>query len=86
MDINVAELRNKTQINWMVPQEWMTKLTDEDIRKWEAEAIEEAKQKILSENRPINPEENPQKFRAEIAAIVNDKARLINLDYKKIVF
>ena len=42
MTINVAALRKEPQINWQVPYQWMSKMTNEDILLWEKEAFEEA--------------------------------------------
>jgi hypothetical protein len=86
MEINVNELRNKPQINWQVPYEWMSKLTNEDILKWESEALDEAYQRIKSEKRPqsADPIDQDRKYREESKARVRDLARIIEIDYKKI--
>ena len=87
MDINVNELRNKPQVNWLVPFEWMSKLTNEEIKTWEDEQMFIERMRIQSENRPISYDEqwNREKIEDEVKARVRDKARLIEIDYKRVI-
>jgi hypothetical protein len=87
MEINAAALRDKPQINWQTPYEWMSKLTNEEILQWESEALDEAYKRIKSEGRPpsADPIHQDQKFREESKARVRDLARLIEIEYKKVI-
>lgn len=86
MKINVEELRKKPKINWLVPFEWMSKLTNAEIEEWERSITEEHRELIRAENRPINTDEewNQKKIEDEIKARVIDNARLVEIDYKKV--
>jgi len=87
MVINVAKLRELPQINWLVPYNWMSKMTNEELHQWEAEAIEEEINKIKSENRPqsADPGHQKMKFEEEAKARVRSLARLIENDYLKVI-
>ena len=86
MELNLVELRAAPQINWLVPYQWMTKMTNEALLQWETEAIEEALQQIKAEGRPISadPYDQAEKFLKEAKARVVDLARLVELDYTKL--
>jgi hypothetical protein len=87
MDINVHELREKPQINWLVPFTWMSKLTNEEIKAWEDEQMYIERMRIKSENRPISYDEqwNQEKIEEEVKARVRDKARIIEIDYQRVI-
>ena len=76
MDINVNELRKAPQINWLVPYEWMTKLTNEQILQWEKEYGEEYEKRYVIEKR--------NSTLRETKAAINEKARMIEIDYVKV--
>jgi hypothetical protein len=86
MEINVAKLRELPQINWLVPYAWMSKMTNEDLHKWENEAIVEEFNRIKEEKRPISadPGDQEHKFMEEAKARVRDLARMLEIDYLKI--
>lgn len=87
MIVNLRELRDKPQINWMVPYRWMTKMTNEELYQWEAEAIEDEINKIKAENRPVSadPYDQERKFVEEAKARVRSLARLMENDYLKAI-
>jgi hypothetical protein len=76
MDINVNELRKTPQINWLVPYQWMSKMTNEQILQWEDEYKEEYEKRYVIEKRNPNPQETK--------AAINEKARMIEIDYVKV--
>lgn len=86
MTVNVADLRKRLQVNWLVPYEWMTKMSNDELHEWEASVIDEETQIILAENRPTwnDPEWNKTRIDAEVVARVRDRARLVQIDYEKI--
>jgi hypothetical protein len=86
MTVNVAELRRKPQINWLVPFGWMTKMTNEEIHAWEDSVIAEEREQIIAENRPTwnDLEWNQTRIEVEVIARVRDRARLVQIDYEKI--
>ena len=82
MKYTIPQLRAMPQINWQVPHEWMTKMTNEEIKEWEESAIAEAELFIKNDKRPAQYEEDSHKHRREVIGIVNDKARILDRDYK----
>jgi len=82
MKYTVPQLREMPQINFLVPYNWMSKLTNEEISEWEAEAIAEAEEWIKNDVRAKSGEFDPHKHNLEIKHIVNDKARIMERDYK----
>jgi hypothetical protein len=72
--MNVSELRSRPDINF-TPNilRWMRKLTNEELSKWEAEIIEEAKARILKEGRQVTDE--------EVRAHVRNEAHLTERDF-----
>jgi hypothetical protein len=87
MIINVAALREKPQVNWQVPFEWMTKMSNEELDQWLIEAVEDELSKIKAEGRPISadPHDQERKFVEEAKARVRDLARMIEIDYTKVI-
>lgn len=73
MDINVAELRKKPQINFTVHLKWMTKMTNEELLEWETATVEKIKEYIESEKRTVTNE--------EVIGRLKDAARLVERDY-----
>ncbi len=82
MKYTIPQLRAMPQINWQVPREWMTKMTNEEIKEWEIEAIAEAEEFIKNDKRATEYSEDIHKFQREVIGIVNDKARILDRDYK----
>ena len=82
MKYTIPQLRAMPQINWQVPHEWMTKMTNEEIKEWEDAAILEAEEFIKNDKRATEYSEDVHKFRREVVGIVNDKARILDRDYK----
>jgi len=73
MDINIAELRSKPQINFSVQLKWMQKMTNEELRAWEDATVEKIKEYIQLEKRAITNE--------EVIARLKDSARMVERDY-----
>jgi hypothetical protein len=82
MKYTIPQLRAMPQINFMVNYGWMSKLTNEEIAEWEAEAIAEAEEWIKNDIRSIQGEFDAYKHKQEVSNIVNDKARILERDYK----
>jgi hypothetical protein len=74
MQIETYKLRDLPRINWTVPFEWMTKMSNEDLKKWEDELIEEIKSSIILENRSVT--------KSEIDFRVQKEASMIERDYQ----
>lgn len=87
MNVNVADLRRKPQINWLVPFGWMTKMTNEELHQWEKSVMEEERNNIIAERRPtwIDEEWNSERIQKEVIARTVDRARLLQIDYEKVV-
>jgi len=72
MEINILELRNKPRINFLVGYQWMSKMSVEDLEKWQAELIEEIRSSIEADGREIKKEEVDFRVSKEASFIEND--------------
>jgi hypothetical protein len=79
MNINVSELRGLPRINFTPDMfEWMSKMSNEDLAKWESECIAECRKKIEDDGREVT--------QLEIRAAVRSEARLLERDYKLMTY
>lgn len=72
MEINILELRKKPMINFTVNYQWMQKMSNEDLEKWESELIEEITKSIEAEGRYVKQEEINFRVMKEASFIEND--------------
>jgi hypothetical protein len=72
MEINILELRKKPMINFSVGYQWMQKMSNEDLEKWESELIEETKKSIEAEGREVKREEIIFRIKKEASFLEND--------------
>jgi hypothetical protein len=56
----------------------MSKMSNEDLQKWEADCIAECRKKIEDDGREVTP--------LEIRAAVRSEARLLERDYKLLTY
>ena len=72
MEINILELRKKPRINFMVGYQWMSKMSVEDLEKWQSDLIKEIRESIAAEGREIKKEEIDFRISKEASFIEND--------------
>jgi hypothetical protein len=74
MEISTRDLKSRPTVNFSPGiLSWMTKLSNEELKKWEDSSFERAKKMFEEQNREYRQD--------EAMAYVRDEARLIERDY-----
>ena len=77
----ILELRALPEINWNVPYSWMSKLSNEELDIWIAEAKQSAQWAMQRDGRANNWEQNSENYDREVNAIVNKTAQILESEY-----